>query len=252
MRFRCIDNFDFPNEHRVVWLYFKSPLSNQIEIWNKVDHTKQNGENVYEIFNNQKTGENRPVSYFIRYLFANEVDYLQFQCASYFDNSNTICQSKKLTVLNNGFFKPSHTNWPLIIGIIGGIIGLLLLLLLLLLLFCCCLKRRKQQKKKNQETVTKTVNAVNAVNIPVNIANISESSNGYSGSNSLNAHKSSINNVCTAYRSQPDYYLNILEVHPDIESNHNFRAYEEYEHQKIVNNSYAERNEFNQTSYQFV
>lgn len=252
MRFKCIDNFDFPNEHRVVWLYFKNPLSNQIEIWNKVDHTKENGENVYEIFNNQKTGENRPVSYFIRYLFANEVDYLQFQCASYFDKSQTICQSKTLSVLNNGFFKPSHTNWPLILGIIGGIIGFLLLLLLLLLLIWCCLKRRKKQKKKSEEI--KTVNAVNAVNIPVNIANINKSSNSssYSANNDLNAQKSNINNVSMAYRPQPDYYLNILEVHPDIEVNHDFRSYEQFEHQKIVNSSYAERNEFNQSSYQFI
>lgn len=179
LRFKCQTNYDIPLDTRFVWMYYKNPVTGNVEIWHRDD--VKGVEDVYQIFMydlyNSVTNRNESLSTFIKSLLLDRVDSIEFQCASYKDNFQLLAKSPNFYLIKDKghpiYTYPFHSttavtvvtegsrydNGPLIGGIIGGILGLLLLLaLILLLVWCCCIRRRKEKdtqiKFYNQQNMT--------------------------------------------------------------------------------------------------
>ncbi|CAF0783702.1 unnamed protein product [Brachionus calyciflorus] len=266
LRFKCINNFDLPYTRRFVWLYLFNSDTCTSETWHKYDLDIEEGYNIYQIFNNPNSHINQTFSYFVKLLFSEKQNHLTLQCGSYYE-TQMLAQSNLLALLNGGFFKSSHTNWALIGGIIGGILGFLLLLCLLgLLIFCClrCRKRKNTKKKTEILSENKSDNFVSTV--PINVTNLTSNSNTNINSN-LNSTQinNNLSNHNGTYRVQPEYYLNILEIHPDpvvdeeLENCHHHHHHittETYHHQHHETSIAAEQSyrqeQINQYNYQFI
>ncbi len=103
LRFKCETNYDVPCDTKYVWMYFYNPSTSAYEIWHKNDVNDTN-ENIYQIFINERyqsvTSKSASLSEFLRYILLNQVNSIQFQCASYFTDQYLIATSQNLSIIH--------------------------------------------------------------------------------------------------------------------------------------------------------
>jgi hypothetical protein len=109
LRFKCINNFDYPVNTRYVWMYVYNPVTCLTETWYRydLDDTSQGYETTYQVFYNSNKNLKLELSQFLKYLFQQQAYVIKFQCASYCDskgaNSYLFASSCNLTVIGGSF-----------------------------------------------------------------------------------------------------------------------------------------------------
>jgi len=104
LKLRCENNYDFPVDNRYIWMYIYNPTTNSMETWLNV--YKDENQTLSQLFANTRTKATASLNDFLRRIIYNQVFYVQFQCASYYERIDEVyllAQSKNLTLFRGKF-----------------------------------------------------------------------------------------------------------------------------------------------------
>ena len=105
LRFKCVNNFDYPINTKYVWMYLYNPVTCLTETWYRYDIDEQIStyDNIYQVFYNSNKNIKLELSQFLKYLFTEKMYIIKFQCASYCDSKSTnsylFASSYNLTII---------------------------------------------------------------------------------------------------------------------------------------------------------